>query len=308
MPIRIYSSRTAALVRFALVLLALVAPAGSVFGQMEHRLFITGGTFSISPADEPDPTGNNFGGPLSADYQCTDRAWQAGMNPGWNGIDRIQKALISSTGSNANSRMEIIGRVVNMQGEVLANNQADLWDGTIATGVKYNEFGQLLANNTIFWTGSNSFGVASQTSSNWTSTGGLVNVGTSSATLNWFNQAALAANQGRRLSCLCEARVINPGDFNDDGQVDAADYVVWRHTIGDTVARGVAADGDGNGTVEAADLNVWRAKFGTVYTAGSGASIASASVPEPSTLLLLGIGAISLLGRRKVRRAVRVSS
>jgi hypothetical protein len=36
-------------------------------------------------------------------------------------------------------------------------------------------------------------------------------------------------------------------------------------------------------------------------TTGGGASIDSAAVPDPSTLLLLGIGAISLLFFRKAR-------
>ena len=74
-----------------------------------------------------------------------------------------------------------------------------------------------------------------------------------------------------------------PGDYNNDGIVDTADYVVWRQS---------------NGT--AANYDLWRTHYGQSIS-GSGSSIESASVPEPSTLLLLGIGAISLLGYRKAR-------
>jgi probable HAF family extracellular repeat protein len=60
-----------------------------------------------------------------------------------------------------------------------------------------------------------------------------------------------------------------PGDFNHDGRVDAADYVVWRKTGGSL-----------------GDYNTWRANFG--QTAGSGAgAYAGTAVPEPATLVLL---------------------
>jgi hypothetical protein len=75
------------------------------------------------------------------------------------------------------------------------------------------------------------------------------------------------------------------GDFNGDGLVGSADYVVWRKGLGTTFTQ--------------ADYNVWRAHFG--QTAGSGAStIAHAPVPEPSTLIMLILAAPgwSLLRRR----------
>ena len=62
------------------------------------------------------------------------------------------------------------------------------------------------------------------------------------------------------------------GDYNRDGVVDAADYVVWRIGLGTTYTQN--------------DYNVWRTNF--QQTAGSG-SVAStnAAVPEPTTLVLL---------------------
>jgi hypothetical protein len=69
-----------------------------------------------------------------------------------------------------------------------------------------------------------------------------------------------------------------PGDYNQDGSVDAADYVTWRKTDGST-----------------ADYDTWRANFGA--TMGSG-SLSSASVPEPATALLLWIAAASSLACR----------
>jgi hypothetical protein len=53
-----------------------------------------------------------------------------------------------------------------------------------------------------------------------------------------------------------------PGDYAVDGSVDAADYVVWRKTHGQSVTPGTGADGSGNGVVDDADYSLWRANFG----------------------------------------------
>ncbi len=70
------------------------------------------------------------------------------------------------------------------------------------------------------------------------------------------------------------------GDYNMNGVVDAADYVVWRNS---------------NGTPAA--YNTWRANFGR--TAASGSLVAaSASVPEPASLVLVIVAAWPLVMRR----------
>jgi hypothetical protein len=97
---------------------------------------------------------------------------------------------------------------------------------------------------------------------------------------------------------------IHPGDYNDDGLVDAADYVVWRNTLGQTVPNygqsnaelGTGADGDGDGIITAADYDVWRARFGEV---ASGASLPAAGVPEPSSLALVFTASLLLLFCRR---------
>ena len=60
------------------------------------------------------------------------------------------------------------------------------------------------------------------------------------------------------------------GDFNTDGNVDAADYTLWRHTTGATVPRYTSADADGSGTIDNADYTIWRSHFGLAAAAGSG--------------------------------------
>jgi hypothetical protein len=56
-----------------------------------------------------------------------------------------------------------------------------------------------------------------------------------------------------------------PGDYNGNGVVDAADYVLWRN--------GGPLQNDATPGIQPEDYNVWRANFGRI-AAGSGASVA----------------------------------
>jgi hypothetical protein len=84
-----------------------------------------------------------------------------------------------------------------------------------------------------------------------------------------------------------------PGDYNNDGIVDAADYTIWRDTLGQT-GSGLAADGDGSGTVDQADYDVWVAHFGEQTATGS-----AAAVPEPSSIVLWVVGSLFLSASRR---------
>ena len=70
------------------------------------------------------------------------------------------------------------------------------------------------------------------------------------------------------------------GDYNRNGVVDAADYVVWRKTFSGANVRAanLAADGDGNRDVDQGDFIVWRFHFGQIVGSGAGI-IANAAVP-----------------------------
>ena len=81
------------------------------------------------------------------------------------------------------------------------------------------------------------------------------------------------------------------GDYNGNGVVDAADYVVWRNTLGTNVSNGTGADGSGNGVIDTADYGVWRAQFGSVAGAAAGVGTAlSHAAPEPPACLLALVG------------------
>ncbi|MEX2092265.1 MAG: prolyl oligopeptidase family serine peptidase, partial [Pirellulales bacterium] len=68
------------------------------------------------------------------------------------------------------------------------------------------------------------------------------------------------------------------GDFNGDGDVDGADFLVWKQDFGMNRA---AADANGNGFVDAGDYTVWRDNL------SGGGTAASLPIPEPATLLML---------------------
>jgi hypothetical protein len=94
---------------------------------------------------------------------------------------------------------------------------------------------------------------------------------------------------------------ILPGDYNQDGAVDTADYVVWRDHLGEPAGT-LPNDVDG-GPIGQAQYDTWRAKFGNTELSAS-AALRRAAVHEPSSWLLLAIASAGLIGpiRRVVQR------
>lgn len=86
------------------------------------------------------------------------------------------------------------------------------------------------------------------------------------------------------------------GDYNGDQRVDAADYVVWRKSVGQS-GIGLPADGSGNGTIDEADFVKWQQNFGA-GTAGGGAAL---NVPEPCCRALLTVVLLRAVSMRGIR-------
>jgi hypothetical protein len=84
-----------------------------------------------------------------------------------------------------------------------------------------------------------------------------------------------------------------PGDYNNNGTVDAADYTLWRDNLDDLTA---ILPNDSTPGVDQSDYTIWKTNFGnTLAGAGSGSIM---SVPEPATGILFTLGLSALLLRR----------
>ncbi len=90
------------------------------------------------------------------------------------------------------------------------------------------------------------------------------------------------------------------GDYNGDHVVDAADFTIWRDTLGSMTD--LRANGDDTGLsagiIDDDDYNYWKARFGNMVPLGAGGQ--AAAVPEPSTMLLLLGGLLMLTKFRKL--------
>lgn len=108
----------------------------------------------------------------------------------------------------------------------------------------------------------------------------------------------LSVNAGNQFNYIMPAMSVTTlvlttllGDYNADGAVTAADYVVWRKSFGSATA---LPNGDNTPGVGMDDLARWRSNFGKA-TPGSGAGLGELpGVPEPTSPLLLLGGCIGL--------------
>ena len=95
------------------------------------------------------------------------------------------------------------------------------------------------------------------------------------------------------LMLTAEAMFVESGDFNGDGLVDLADYVIWRNSLGLT-GTDLAADANGDSVVDSLDYVVWKEQFGSSSTVGSLTS--ATAVPEPGSAVTLMLCGLAFVG------------
>ena len=105
-----------------------------------------------------------------------------------------------------------------------------------------------------------------------------------------------AAIPRRKTSPVC-VRGCRPGDADLDGQVTAADYVIWRKNQGVSGAGWLQGNFNGDSAVDSTDYELWRANFGLPPLGSGAGSLAGATVPEPDSIALLALSSV-LLGVR----------
>jgi fibronectin-binding autotransporter adhesin len=118
--------------------------------------------------------------------------------------------------------------------------------------------------------------------------------GVAQATGTWGAPGSLAAHTTSLLSGIGWLSVTTtpglPGDFNNNGKVDAGDYVIWRRNNSNA-----ALPNDNGLTTQADRYTLWRSNFGN-GSPGAGAGLnGGAQVPEPASCAMLLVGCAALL-------------
>ena len=84
------------------------------------------------------------------------------------------------------------------------------------------------------------------------------------------------------------------GDADENGVVNAADYIALKTNMGQATGATLAkGDFDGDGDVDWDDLQLLQAHYGETSPGAAG------TIPEPATLGLLAIGALAVIRRRR---------
>ncbi len=92
-----------------------------------------------------------------------------------------------------------------------------------------------------------------------------------------------------------------PGDYNGDGAVDAADLAAWQTAFGQSGAT-LPADGNADGAIDGADFLLWQQ-----HVVAAKATPQTASVPEPPALVLATAAALMTVCHWRPASANQVS-
>jgi hypothetical protein len=273
-------------------------------GSTYHILFATAAQYRTTTSTLIPPPAARFHGIAGADYQVSSAAFNSEIpgSGGWTGDIPTYRAILSISGDNARDRLSVSGPILNMHGTQLATSHADLFDGSLAAPVAYDEFGNLITSNFDVWTGCSSIGAsAGQACGSWNNVSSATTgrIGSAQDTNSWLSKdIGKPCNASARLYALS-----NPltaplwGDYDGSGTVDGRDFLEWQRYVGvggDTgipiptafFAARTFLDGNANAPVGAADLEVWAEYY------GQSLPVMTSSAPEPSTvtLMVLAIG------------------
>ena len=266
-------------------------PPGLVPGDEYQLMFVNSFDTFISVQTGSPPFLPFWGGLDAADWTVSFAASQGGLIDNWNQSDIIYKAVLSTQTETAFDRLDIQAPIYNTNGDLIAMDQADLWDGNISNPVGYDEFGNAVDVGTRVWSGS---GVQGEWSGNscddWNNPSENASYGqTSESGTAWINISIQACSQPARLYGLGPVLTVvpEPGDMNQDGNLTVADSPLFIEALVDPAAYAAhgfpfpaddVGDIDGSGTFDTGDTGAFSMLLGGPASANA--------VPEPSAFIL----------------------
>ena len=281
-------------------------PPGVEPGESYHRMFVTLEPLVVGTLEFVPPFLPVFGGLDAADWAVTFYASQAGLldpfldGGTWNNADIYYQAVLSTQTMRVVDLLDIQGAIYNTNDDLIATGAADLWDGSIANPVGYDEFGVAVATGTKVWTGSDSLGNRSNFScEDWNNPSGAGNIGfATESDTSWIGGPTQSCSLSARLYGMSLAITLpDSADFNGDNVVDGLDFLTLQRGLGTVGPSATHANGDANGDdlINDADLAVWEAQYGSAPPL----SAVSAAVPEPTTSALALAALCLVMGRRR---------
>lgn len=171
-------------------------------GDKYHLVFVTRFDMFVSTNPSIPPFFPVFGSIEAADWNVSTSAGLASLlDDGVFFESPPYTAIMSAFGENARDRINVTAPVYNMQGELLAVDHADLFDGAIENAVRYDEYGVAVPIGTPVWTGSTPTGfVGLETASNWNNPSGFADVANPHMNdQRWLRRNSSRANIGARI-------------------------------------------------------------------------------------------------------------
>jgi hypothetical protein len=196
---------------------------------------------------------------------------------------RLDYYEITSAGSSLNKNTWSSLQDQSVAGFPAGNGSGNGWEE--AGGASDSAIGE------SFLTGSSSIATAA-------------NVGLGSA-FSVGDSQDLVFRYGNRASSSLKA------DFNADGKVDGRDFLVWQRNFGTFGATVTTAKGNANTdlTINGDDLAIWQQEYGNAATSFLPSTLTTGfvryvtsgfttAVPEPTSIVMVGIGLGALVMRR----------
>ena len=167
----------------------------------EHTVFVTKNRFMVTG----DRAVNGFTGLTEADGLCGEEA-----NVAYGLMGAVTyKAILSDSTTDAKDRIEIVGPVKNLEGEIVANNAEEFWSGSLQNAVRDKVTGVIT--NVFSWTGTSADGTGygttardycgDWTEATWTPVRAGNNVTSNS---RWLNARNISCRAAFPLYCISQ--------------------------------------------------------------------------------------------------------